>query len=259
MDAPEPPEIVVKVTEEPPNRAEEQLGEHREVLDRGWPFVRVPNKPFDPLLHDQLTTQTRFACHLPSNFTGLDLPSTAMVVAHVARRGTNEDIKAIIVGHTEHKPTAAAAFLLLELKKILEKDGRDEIASDAHKALERLIEGFDWDDVREWEANGLASGMMLDIFASVTTTEAVRSQLSAVAKVSPEMGAFLVPAVAGTSIQTNTSTGDQYLRAHFRFPKEWLPVEDLLNSADAGAEDTKTSELRSLISELKDLRDRGRK
>lgn len=259
MDAPKPPEIIVKVTEEPPNRAEEQLAEHREVLDRGWPFVRVPNKPFDAVLHDQLTTQTQFACHLPGSFIGLDLPSTALIAAHVARQGTNADIKAIIAGYTEHKPTAAAAFLLLELKKILEEDGRDGLVSDAHKALERLFEGFGWDDIREWEANKLASGLMLDIFASVITTEAVRSQLSAAAKVSPELGAFLVRAVAGTSIQTDTSTGDQTLRAHFRFPKEWLPVEDLLNSADAVAEDNKTVELRSLIRELKDLRDRGRK
>lgn len=169
------------------------------------------------------------------------------------------DIEAIIASHTEHKPVAAAALLLLELKNVLEKDGHEELASDAHKALERLVEDFGWDDVREWKANGLASGMMLDIFASVTSTETVRSQLSAAAKVSPEMGAFLVLAVAGTSTQTDASTGDQYLKAHFRFPKEWLPVEDLFNSADAVAEDNKTAELRSLISELKDLHDRGRK
>lgn len=259
MDSAEPPEIIV--TEEPPNPAEELLAQHREVLERGWPFVRVSNRPFDAGLHEEVAAQAEFACHLPNagNFIGLALPSTALVAAHVARRGSNEDIEAIIAGHAERKPTAAAAFLLLQLENILEGDGRDDLAREAHEALERLIGGFGWDDVCEWEANGFASGLMLDVFASVIATETVRDRLSAAGKASPELGARLVLAVAGTAIQRDPSTGDQTLKAHFRFPREWLPVEDLLNSAEAASEDVKNAELRSLISELKDLRDGGRK
>lgn len=259
MDAPEPPEIIV--TEESPNPAEKLLAQHREVLERGWPFVRVDNRRFDAGLHDEVAVQTQLACHLPSSgdFISLDLPSTALVAAHVARRGSNEDIEAIIAGHAERKPAAAAAFLLLRLENVLEEDGRDKLASDAHKALEQLIESFGWEDIHEWEANGLASGVMLDIFASVITTETVHDRLSAAAQVSPELGASLVLAVAGTGIQIDPSTGQQTLKAHFRFPRKWLPVEDLLNSAEGAVEEVKTAELRSLISELEDLRDGARK
>lgn len=181
-----------------------------------------------------------------------------MVAAHVARRGSNDDIEAIIASHAERKPTAAAAFLLLRLENILEEDGRDEVASEAHNALERLIEGFGWEDVREWEVNGFASGLMLDVFASVITTETVRDRLSAAATASPELGASLVLAVAGTGFQIDPLTGGQSLKAHFRFPREWLPVEDLLDSAEAASEEMRTPQLRALISELKELRDGGR-
>lgn len=111
MDAPEPPAIIV--TEELPNRAEDLLAEHREVLERGWPFVRVSNRPFDAGLHDEVAAQTERACYLPSsgNFIRLNLPSTALVAANVARRGSNEDIEAIIASYAERKPTAAATFL----------------------------------------------------------------------------------------------------------------------------------------------------
>lgn len=255
MDAPAPPEIIV--AEEPPNRAEELLAEHREVLERGWPFVRVGNRAFDVDLHEKVAAQTELACHLPSAgaFIRLDLPSTALVAAYIARRGSSEDIDAIIAGHAERNPTAAAALLLSYLKNILEEDGCDELASDAHKALEELIEGFDWEDVREWDANGFSSGLMLDVFASVITTEVVRDRLSAAAKVSPDLGANLVLALAGTSIQIDHLTGDQNLKSHYRFPREWLPVEELLNSAEAAPEEAKTVDLKSLISELKELRD----
>ena len=254
-DAPEPPEIIV--TEEPPNPADDLVAEHRKVLDRGWPFVRVSNKPFDAGLHNEVAAQTEVACHLPvaGNFIRLALPSTALVAAHIARRGSVEDVEAIIAGHAERKPTAAAAFLLLELEEILEEDGRDDLASEAHEVLERLIEGFGWDDVREWDANGLASGLMLDVFASVIATEAVRERLSAAIKVKPELGARFLFALAGTGIQIDPSTGDQTLTSHFRFPREWLPVEDLLTSAEAAPEEVRTAEWRSLVSDLKDLRD----
>jgi hypothetical protein len=258
MDSPEPPEILV--TEDLPNPAEALLAVHREVLERGWPFVRVPDKPFDAGLHDEVAAQTELACHFPSSgeFIRLDLPSTALVAAHVARQGSDGDIEAIIAGHAERKPTAAAAFLLLRLEHILEQDGRDELASHAHKALERLIRGFHWEDVHEWEVNGLASGLMLDVFASVITTATVRDRLRDAAKVSPELGVSLILALAGTGIQIDPS-GDQTLQAHFRFAKEWLPVEDLLNSVEGSAEEVKTADLRSLISELENLREGARK
>ncbi|MDE8670898.1 hypothetical protein PY310_20210 [Pseudarthrobacter sp. H3Y2-7] len=259
MDVAEPPEIMA--TEESSDPADELMAEHREVLDRSWPFVRVSNRPFDAGLHDELAAQTEFACHLPNSgdFIRLSLPTTALLAAHVARRGSNDDIEAIIAGYAERKPTAAATLLLLNLEKILEEEGRHDLAGNAHKALEGLIEGYAWEDIHEWDANGLASGLMLDVFASVITTETVRDRLSTAAKVSPELGARLVVAVAGTSIQIDHSTGNKNLKAHFRFPREWLPVEDLLKGAEAVAEDVKNAEFRSLIRELKDLRDRGRK
>lgn len=258
MDAPEPPEIIA--TEESPDPAAELLAEHREVLDRGWPFMRVSSRPFDAGLHDDLAAQTKLASHLPNSgdFIRLSLPTTALLAAHVARRGSDDDIEAIIAGYAERKPAAAATLLLLNLEKNLEEDGRDDLASNAHKALEGLIEGYAWEDIHEWEANGLASGLMLDVFASVISTETVRDRLSTAAKVSPELGARLVLAVAGTSIQIDHLTGNKTLKAHFRYPRGWLPVEDLLKSAEAAAEDAKNSELRSLIRELKDLRAGGR-
>lgn len=255
LDAPEPPEI--QVEEEPPDTFSELLVEHREVLDRGRPFSRVSDRPFDFDLHDEVATQTRVACHLPSSgyFITLDLLVTASIAADIARRGLDEDLQAIIVGHTHRKPAAAAAYLLFRLKQVLEEDGRDGLAEHANEALEQLIEQFDWCDTHEWQANGLYSGLMLDVFATVITTEIVRERLIAAAKISPQLGVCIVLAVAGSSIQTNRMTGDSTCKRHFRFPKEWLPVEDLLISVETASPEMKSAEVMSLIGELKDLRD----
>lgn len=259
LAAPEPPEVIV--TEELPNAAEKMMKRHREMLDRGRPFVRVGNKDFDAALHDELAAQTVFACYLPevTNFFGLALSSASQVAAHVARRGSDSDVEAIIAAYATRKPTAAAVLLLFNLERLLEEDGRIPLASDALTALQGRAESFGWDDVNEWEANGYASALMLDVFANILTPEAVHEHLRAAAEINPELGVTLVFALAGTGIQIDRSTGEQTLRAHFRFPREWLPVEELLRSAEAAPEELKTEELRSLIIELEGHRDRGQR
>lgn len=258
LAAPEPPKIIV--TEEPPNAAEKMMEKHREVLDRGQPFMRVGNKDFDAALHDELATQTEFACFLPevTDFLGLALSSASQVAAHVARRGADSDVEAIIAGYAVRKPTAAAVLLLFNLKRLLEEDGRIHLANEALTALEGRAESFGWDDGNEWESNGYGSPLMLDVFANILTAEAVRGHLRSAAEISPELGVALVFALAGTGIQIDPS-GERTVIAHFRFPREWLPVEELLKSVAAAQEELQTEELRSLVIELEGHRDRGQR
>lgn len=183
--------------EQPPQRPEAPqatedstlpLREHKQLLERARPFIRVHHRPYDPELRQLLGSAAEAAAALPPGVStmGFDLKATARLAAAVARNAEPAELRVLVAQDRKRRPLCAAVLLLHELHKFSSKKEQLDVAAEAASTLEKLFEEQDWSNASTWQGNELYGEALFGIQASVTSVERTRARLDAVLNDDPQ-------------------------------------------------------------------------
>ncbi|HOF37600.1 MAG TPA: hypothetical protein PK132_12655 [Dermatophilaceae bacterium] len=219
----------------PEESSRDLLAEHRALLERARPYVRVDHLPFDPQLRSDLAEAAGEAAGIPPvpSALAIGLSATAGLAAAVAANAMESELARLAEEDSGRRPLSTAVHLVAELERIAVKRGREAPRDVARGALIALWDSVDWSDpgVYSEEDRNLYSTLWLA--SKVTSVEQVKEKLTDALESYPEVVLSFVAATAPwielVDSETWQTTG---FKRRFSELPPWFPVDAVLTSAD---------------------------
>lgn len=228
----QPPSVEPQLAQSSETESEGIIRSHKSLLDLARPWARVVGLPYDQALCERLMVATRIAIRFPCvpSFLSMELGATAGLAAAVARNSDDAAFMTLIENAAAAEELAVAVHLLREFMFMARETGRVQLETQAMNKTVELLGGTDWTSTDIWVENRFHMVKLLNWAASVSTTEGVRSQITAALAAQPKL---LVPIVLAVSTQSEVLDPEDYtvlrgIYSRIRELPEWLPTADVL-------------------------------
>lgn len=214
---------------------EDLLARHADLLDQARPWLRVPHRPYDADLRNEMVAAAVDASTIPPVPSALPIGlwTTAGLAAGIARNATEPELAALIASDRSQRPLVVAVALLLDLWRVLDEKGLSMLADQARAALLEELDSQDWSDGAAWIGNDVCGARMFNTWRHLDSADAPRLALSAALRTAPDRLDDVVLSCADWVERVNTNGGENRFARSYRELPDWFPTEAVLEAAEA--------------------------
>lgn len=233
-EVPSPP-LLEPVADSQP-ASPDALEEHRALLERARPYIRVGHRLFDPKLRSELAAAAQAAAGIPPVFSAsaIGLSTTAGLAAAVAANATDAELALLAEEDAQRRPLSAAVHLLAESSRMAAQRQREAPKQTAEVALAALWDAVDWSDPGVYEEDDVNGHSMFWLGAHFTSAENVKEKLACALADRPDLLLALVAACAPwTELRDHDTWETTGFRRRYSELPPWFPVEAVVAAASA--------------------------
>jgi len=230
---PAAPTPAIDATSAADSAAADALARHNELLERARPWGRVKTRPYDAALRAELVKAAEEAAAVPPVWatSAFGLDATAGLAAVVARNATDNQVAALIEEDRSHRPLVVAAALLVELWRVMEDQGRNELAGQARDGFVEEVTGHNWASENDWAGNDVCGTRIFNPWWFFVSADAPKHALSVALDAAPERLDDVVLGCAGWVQRESSQDGSLTLARSYRELSPWFPTDSVVRAA----------------------------